>query len=128
MRNVITMTVTLVALVFVHASAASGQAAQEPGAVSGEAAIEYFRANERATLAKSPGQHAIDYFRANERATSPQLTAGAPRSDPRTFVDDGNGLGWGWAVIGATSVVLVALGAGASFATVRRLRGRPLAH
>jgi hypothetical protein len=126
------------------AGTAAAQDAHERGAgISGQAAIEYFDANERATLAKSPGVNAIEYFRANELATLVQsggnrLTAyvdGAQRSEPLAgprdeMVVSGEGAGFDWssAAVGASSALMLALLIGVSLVTVRRVRTGPYAH
>jgi hypothetical protein len=138
MTTIAALTVSALAL----AGTATGQDAHERGkAVSGQAAIAYFDANERATLAKSPGENAIEYFRANEMATlgSAGSTAlvgyvdGPQRiellTQPTGFeVADGSGFDWSSAAVGASSALMLALLIGVSLVTVRRLRTGPYAH
>jgi hypothetical protein len=139
---------TAVAALAVSALAIAGTATaqdahERSAAVSVQTAIAYFDANERATLAKSPGVHAIEYFRANERATIGQsggnrLTAyidGAQRSEPlvgpsdKTVVTgEGAGFDWSSAAVGASSALMLALLIGVSLLTVRRVRTGPYAH
>lgn len=145
LKAYITMSAALTASMLTFAGIAAGQDAHERSAgVSGQAAIQYFDANERATLAKSPGVNAIEYFRANELATIAQsgssgALAGyldsAQRSDslmtpPPSPGDavDGSGFDWGSAAVGASSALMLALLVGGTFATLRRFRTRPLAH
>ena len=110
---------------------------------SAEAAVAYFRANERSTLAQPSGEAAIKYFYANERSQGPVVSEalvgyvdgperGAPlRSTTPVSVglgsDDG-GFDWGAAAVGATSVFMFGLLIGGSLLTVRHFRGGPLTH
>ena len=143
-KGQIAMTAVLAASALAFAGTASGQDAHERSAgLSGQAAIEYFDANERATLAKSPGENAVEYFRANELATLVQAGSaghlvgyvdGGQRSEPlvgtgeTTVAADDSGFDWGSAMVGASSVLMLALLIGVSLVTVRRFRGGPLAH
>ena len=144
LKRQITTTAVLAVSALAIAGTATGQDAHERSkAVSGPAAIEYFDANERATLAKSPGETTIAYFRANERATIGQsgpsgalagYLDGAQRSEPLTpgpvRIDstDKSGFDWSSAAVGASSALMLALLIGVSLVTVRRFRARPLAH
>lgn len=145
LKTQLTTIATLMVSALAIAGTAWGQDAHErSAAVSGQAAIEYFDANERATLAKSPGVNAIEYFRANEMATIGQSGASGaltgyldsaqrgdslmtPPPSPGDAVD-GSGFDWGSAAVGASSALMLALLVGGTFATLRRFRTRPLAH
>ena len=97
-KGQIAMTAALAATALAFAGTATGQDAHDRNAgISGQAAIEYFDANERATLVRSgstgvratyadgpqrselfvgtPGEQAIEYFRTNELATLAQPDA-----------------------------------------------------
>lgn len=144
LKRHITATAVLAVSALAIAGTATGQDAHErSAAVSGQAAIEYFDANERATLAKSPGVNAIEYFRANELATLVQsggnrlaaYTDGAQRSKPlagprdtTVATSEGAGFDWSSAAVGASSALMLALLIGVSLLSVRRFRTGPYAH
>ena len=156
LKGHITMTAALAASALTFAGTAAGQDAHERSAgVSGQAAVEYFIANERASLVEPAGQDAhertsgssaaqaaIEYFRANERATLVQAGStgalvayvdGPQRSESltqptRIVAADGSGFDWGSAMVGASSALVLALLIGLSLVTVRGFRAGPLAH
>jgi hypothetical protein len=111
-------------------------------ATSGEAAIAYFVANERSTLAQPSGEAAIKYFHENERASLAQsATTGAlvgyvdgPERGAHpvgtTLVSqrtaDDSLLDWGAAAVGASFALMLALLIGVSLVTARHFRSGPL--
>jgi hypothetical protein len=122
----ITMAAALAVSAFTFAGTAAGQDAHERSAGnSRQAAIEYFWANEHATVGQSGSAgHLVDYV------------DGAQRSEPLTGTPgpaqieavDGSGFDWGSAMVGASSALVLALLIGLSLVTVRRFRAGPLAH
>jgi hypothetical protein len=124
----------------------------ETAALSGEAAIAYFRANERATIAQPVPTGALDaglkgvrdyhesgttvlspaaavaYFRANEGVTLAQPMSTGTSQVAQIEAADASGFDWGSAAIGATSVLMLALLIGVSLVTTRRFRGGQLSH
>jgi hypothetical protein len=113
-------------------------------ATSGEAAIAYFIASERSTLAQPSGESAIKYFHENERATLAQSATtgvlagyvdGPERGQPVRAISaitqisaDDSGFDWGTAVVGASSTLMLALLIGVGLLTARRFRGGPVPH
>jgi hypothetical protein len=145
LKGHITMTAALAASALTFVATAAGQDAHERSAGSALTSVATAAsrdAHERST--GSSAQAAIEYFRANERATLVQAGStgalvayvdGPQRSEP--FVDtsgetlvaaDGSGFDWGSAMMGASSALVLALLIGVSLVTVRRFRAGPLAH
>jgi len=114
-------------------------------ATSGEAAIAYFVASERSTLAQPSGEAAIKYFNENERASVAQSATtgvlagyldGPERGAPpvgttlisQRTADEGGGFDWSAAALGASFALMFALLIGVSLLTARHVRGGPLPH
>jgi hypothetical protein len=122
------------------AVAGPGGDAHDRAAVPGRSAVEFFYANERATM-QDQGQAAIAYFRANERATMPDSSSaqlagyvdGASRSglvatetQGAVLISD-DAFDWGAAAIGASSAFALAILLGGTLVIARHTRGRALA-
>jgi hypothetical protein len=138
---------TAAALAFSALAVAGPAAAGSPlnghergaAASSGEAAIAYFVANERSTLAQPSGEAAIKYFHENERATAAtsgdaaiayflaneRATIGATPIAQELASGDG-GFDLGAAAVGASFALMLALLIGASLLVARHVRSGPL--
>jgi hypothetical protein len=121
----ITMTVALAASALTFAGTAAGQDAHERSAVSSaQAAIEYFRANKRATPVQAGSTGVLVAYVDGPQRSEPLV--GTPGAT--IVAADGSGFDWGSAAVGASSVLMLALLIGVSLVTVRRFRTGPLAH
>jgi hypothetical protein len=126
LKGQITMTAALAASALTFAGVAAGQDAHERSAgVSGQAAVEYFRANELATIRQSGSTGALaGYVDSAQRSESLKTTPGPGQGEAVA----GSGFDWGSAAVGASSALILALLIGVSLVTVRRFRAGPLAH
>jgi hypothetical protein len=125
LKGQITMTAALAVSALAFAGTAAGQDAHERSAGnSGQAAIEYFTENERATLVQSGSTGVLATY-----ADGPQRSEPFVGTPGETIVAaDGSGFDWGSAMVGASSALLLALLIGVSLMTVRRFRAGPFAH
>jgi hypothetical protein len=145
LKGHITMTAALAASALTFAGVAAGQDAHERSAgtaltvvalgagqdahersarSSAHASIEYFRANERATLVQGGSTGALVAYVDGPQRSEPLV--GAP-GETIVAADD-SGFDWGSAMVGASSALMLALLIGVSLMTVRRFRAGPLAH